>query len=116
MVDAIFDGTAESGFVTKARLDAGTCNFYVKDTPIEEVSYLVGKKIRVQQLPTNVTMMNLLGGSATATDFSEVYTVIQSVVIDSVENNELSLTEVGLLPITYISAISMWLPTLVRLV
>jgi len=61
-------------------------------------------------------MMNLLGGSATATDFSEVYTVIQSVVIDSVENNELSLTEVGLLSITYISAITMWLPTLVRLV
>lgn len=47
MVDAIFNGTAESGFVTKAWLDAGTCNFYVKDTPIEKVSDLAGKKIRV---------------------------------------------------------------------
>ena len=55
MVDAIFNGTAESGFVTKAWLDAGSCNFYVKDTPIEKVSDLAGNKIRVQQLPTNVT-------------------------------------------------------------
>lgn len=47
----------------------GIGNFYVKDTPIEEVSDLAGKKIRVQQLPTNVTRMNLLDVSATATDF-----------------------------------------------
>ncbi|WP_270370877.1 hypothetical protein [Aerococcus urinaeequi] len=69
MVDAIFNETDGSRLVTKAWLDTGIGNFYAKDTPIEEVSDLAGKKIRVQQLPTNVTMMNLLGVSATATDF-----------------------------------------------
>lgn len=80
----------------------------MKDTLIEEVSDLAGKKIRVQQLPTNVTMMNLLGVSATATDFGEVCTAIQSVTIDGVDNKELALTDVGLLPITFIPGISMW--------
>ncbi|MBR2130000.1 hypothetical protein [Aerococcus sp.] len=70
MVDAIFNETDGSGLVTKGWLDTGIGNFYVKDTPIEKVSDLAGKKIRVQQLPTNVTMMNLLDVSATATDFS----------------------------------------------
>ncbi|MGY0836215.1 TRAP transporter substrate-binding protein [Aerococcus urinaeequi] len=95
IVASIFNGTIESGFVTKAWLDAGTRNFYVKDTPIDEVSDLAGKKIRVQQSPTNVSMMNLLGGSATPMGFGDVYTAIQSGVIDGAENNELALTENG---------------------
>ncbi len=95
IVDPIFNGTEEAGFITKAWLDAGTRNFYVKDTPIEEVSDLAGKKIRVQQSPTNVAMMELLGGSATPMGFGDVYTAIQSGVIDGAENNELSLTENG---------------------
>lgn len=40
-------------------------------------------------------MMSLLGGSATPMGFGEVYTAIQSGVIDGAENNELSLTENG---------------------
>lgn len=95
IVDPIFNGTEEAGFITKAWLDAGTRNFYVKNTPIEEVSDLAGKKIRVQQSPTNVAMMELLGGSATPMGFGDVYTAIQSGVIDGAENNELSLTENG---------------------
>lgn len=95
IVDPIFNGTEEAGFITKAWLDAGTRNFYVKNTPIEEVSDLAGKKIRIQQSPTNVAMMELLGGSATPMGFGDVYTAIQSGVIDGAENNELSLTENG---------------------
>jgi len=52
-------------------------------------------KIRVQQSPTNVTMMSLLGGSATPMGFGEVYTALQSKVIDGAENNELALTSNG---------------------
>src|SRR5699024_9109602 len=95
IVDPIFNATEEAGFVTKAWLDAGTRNFYVKNGPIEEPKDLEGKKIRVQESPTNVRMMQLLGGSATPMGFGDVYTAIQSGVIDGAENNELSLTENG---------------------
>lgn len=95
IVDPIFTGTEESGFVTTAWLDAGIRNFYVTDKPIKEPDDLSGLKIRVQQSPTNVRMMELLGGSATPMGFGDVYTAIQSGVIDGAENNELALTENG---------------------
>lgn len=95
IVEPLFDGTAESGFITTAWLDAGTRNFYLEDTPVDSPEDLAGKKVRVQQSPTNVRMMELFGGSATPMGFGEVYTAIQSGVIDGAENNELSLTENG---------------------
>lgn len=95
IVDPIFNGTYESGFVTKAWLDAGTRNFYVEGGPIDRPEDLQGMKVRVQESPTNVRMMQLLGGSATPMGFGDVYTAIQSGVIDGAENNELALTENG---------------------
>lgn len=91
----IFNATAESGFVTVGWLDAGARNFYMKDTPVETPEQLEGKKVRVQQSPTNVRIMELLGGSATPMGFGDVYTAIQSGIIDGAENNELALTENG---------------------
>lgn len=93
IVDPIFNGTEDSGFVTKAWLDAGTRNFYIKGGPIDSPDDLAGQKVRVQESPTNVRMMELLGGSATPMGFGDVYTAIQSGVIDGAENNELALTE-----------------------
>ena len=95
IVDPIFKDTEEAGFVTVAWLDAGTRNFYAQSGPIEEPADLEGLKIRVQESPTNVRMMELLGGSATPMGFGDVYTSIQSGIIDGAENNELALTENG---------------------
>lgn len=95
IVDPIFKSTAKAGFETVAWLDAGIRNFYTVNTPINEPNDLEGLKIRVQQSPTNVAMMNLFGGSATPMGFGDVYTAIQSGVIDGAENNELALTENG---------------------
>lgn len=95
IVNPIFQSTATAGFETVAWLDAGVRNFYTVNTPIEEPSDLAGLKIRVQQSPTNVAMMKLFGGSATPMGFGDVYTAIQSSVIDGAENNELALTENG---------------------
>lgn len=91
----IFNATAESGFITIAWFDAGSRNFYLQDTPVENPEELAGKKVRVQQSPTNVRIMELLGSSATPMGFGDVYTAIQSGVIDGAENNELALTENG---------------------
>ncbi|MDO4270996.1 MAG: TRAP transporter substrate-binding protein [Eubacteriales bacterium] len=95
IVGPIFESTRKAGFEAVTWIDAGTRNFYTVSGPIESPADLKGLKIRVQQSPTNVEMMRLLGGSATPMGFGEVYTALQSKVIDGAENNELALTDNG---------------------
>ena len=95
ITDPIFTATEKAGFTAVTWLDAGTRNFYTVDKPIESPADLKGLKIRVQQSPTNIEMMKLLGGSATPMGFGEVYTALQSNIIDGAENNEMALTDNG---------------------
>ncbi len=95
VTDPIFLATKEAGFTAVTWLDAGTRNFYTVNTPINEPSDLKGLKIRVQQSPTNIAMMEALGGSATPMGFGEVYTALQSNIINGAENNEMALTDNG---------------------
>lgn len=95
VTDSIFNATEQAGFLAVTWLDAGTRNFYTVDKPIESPADLKGMKIRVQQSPTNIEMMRLLGGSATPMGFGEVYTALQSNIIDGAENNEMALTDNG---------------------
>lgn len=95
ITDQLFKSTSKAGFEAVTWLDAGTRNFYTVKKPIEGPSDLKGLKIRVQQSPTNVEMMKLLGGSATPMGFGDVYTALQSNIIDGAENNELALTNNG---------------------
>ena len=91
----VFKTTSKAGLETVAWLDAGTRNFYTVKTPINQPSDLKGLKIRVQQSPTNVEMMRLLGGTATPMGFGDVYTALQAGILDGAENNELALTDNG---------------------
>ncbi len=95
VTEPIFDSTKKAGFTAVTWLDAGTRNFYTINRPIEKPEDLKGLKIRVQQSPTNIEMMRLLGGSATPMGFGEVYTALQSGIIDGAENNEMALTDNG---------------------
>lgn len=95
VTDSIFNATEKAGFLAVTWLDAGTRNFYTVKKPIETPADLKGLKIRVQQSPTNIEMMKLLGGSATPMGFGDVYTALQSNIIDGAENNELALTDNG---------------------
>lgn len=95
ITEPIFEDTEKAGFVAVTWLDAGTRNFYTVNQPIEKPTDLKGLKIRVQQSPTNIEMMRLLGGSATPMGFGEVYTALQSNIIDGAENNEMALTDNG---------------------
>ncbi len=95
LTSLIFESTKDAGFTTVTWLDAGTRNFYTIDKPIHSPADLKGLKIRVQQSPTNIEMMRLLGGSATPMGFGEVYTSLQSGIIDGAENNELALRDNG---------------------
>lgn len=95
VTDPIFLTTEQAGFIAVTWLDAGTRNFYTVDRPIHSPADLKGLKIRVQQSPTNVEMMRLLGGTATPMGFGDVYTALQSQIINGAENNELALTSNG---------------------
>ena len=95
ITEPIFASTKKAGFTAVTWLDAGTRNFYTVNKPINSPADLKGLKIRVQQSPTNIEMMRLLGGSATPMSFGEVYTSLQSNIIDGAENNEMALTDNG---------------------
>jgi tripartite ATP-independent transporter DctP family solute receptor len=71
--------------------DAGSRSFYTKDRPINHPDDLSGLKIRVMQSITAVEMMRALGGSATPITWGELYTALQSGVVDGAENNPPSL-------------------------
>jgi tripartite ATP-independent transporter DctP family solute receptor len=71
--------------------DAGSRSFYTKSKPIEHPDDLIGMKIRVMASVTAVGMIRALGGSATPISWGELYTALQSGVVDGAENNPPSL-------------------------
>lgn len=71
--------------------DAGSRSFYTKTKPINRPEDLSGMKIRVMQSTTAVEMIRALGGSATPISYGELYTALQSGVVDGAENNPPSL-------------------------
>lgn len=87
----IYESTDEAGFEALTWYNAGTRNFYAKK-PIYAPEDLKGQKIRVQQSPASVKMMQAFGAAASPMSFGEVYTAIQQWVIEGAENNELALT------------------------
>lgn len=87
----IYESTDEAGFRVLTWYNAGSRNFYAKK-PIYTPDDLKGLKIRVQQSPASIKMMQAFGAAASPMSFGEVYTAIQQNVIDGAENNELALT------------------------
>ena len=92
VTDPIFKTTSKAGLETVAWLDAGTRNFYTVKTPINQPSDLKGLKIRVQDMKSQTDMMNYLGGIPVAMSYGDVYTSLQTGIIDGTENNETALT------------------------
>ncbi len=90
-MEKVYESTDEAGFRVLTWYNAGTRNFY-GTKPIHTPDDLSGLKIRVQQSPASVNMVNAFGGAATPMSFGEVYTAIQQGVIEGAENNELALT------------------------
>ena len=83
--------SVEAGnFVGLALYDAGTRNFYNSVRPIKTVEDMKGLKIRTTQSQLIVDMVEALGASATPMAFGEVYSSLQTGVIDGAENNWVS--------------------------
>ncbi len=71
--------------------DAGSRSFYTISKPIVTPEDLTGMKIRVMKSKTAMEMVQALGGSPTPLSWGELYTALQSGVVDGAENNPPSL-------------------------
>ncbi|RCW20000.1 tripartite ATP-independent transporter DctP family solute receptor [Ciceribacter lividus] len=67
--------------------DGGSRSFYNSEKPIKSVDDLKGMKFRVMQSDMFVDMVGALGANATPMPYGEVYSAIQTGVIDGAENN-----------------------------
>ncbi|MCW7543838.1 TRAP transporter substrate-binding protein [Aurantimonas litoralis] len=70
-----------------AYYDGGARSFYNSEKPIKSMDDLKGLKFRVMQSDIFVDMVNALGGNATPMPYGEVYSSIQTGVIEGAENN-----------------------------
>lgn len=87
----ILEAGRSKGFVGLSYFDNGTRGFYTKK-PVKTPDDLKGMKIRVQPGPVATRMVNLLGAAATPLAWGELYTALQSGVVDGAENNVTALT------------------------
>lgn len=67
--------------------DSGYRSFYTKERPIETPSDLSGMKVRVMSSINAINMVKAMGGSPTPISWGELYTALQSGVVDAAENN-----------------------------
>ncbi|MDX6751994.1 TRAP transporter substrate-binding protein [Geminicoccaceae bacterium 1502E] len=84
------------GLVGFDYLEAGTRNFYTREkNPINAIEDLEGLKIRVQPAKISTRMVELLGGTPTPMNYGEVYSALQTGVIDGAENDYVSYLTSG---------------------
>jgi tripartite ATP-independent transporter DctP family solute receptor len=76
-----------AGLVALAFYDAGSRSFYNSKMPIKTVADMKGLKFRVIQSDIFVDMVAALGANATPMPYGEVYSSIETGVIDGAENN-----------------------------
>jgi tripartite ATP-independent transporter DctP family solute receptor len=69
-----------------AWMDSGSRSLYTKK-PVRKPDDLKGQKIRMMGNPLFVDTMNAMGGNGIAMGFGEVFTAIQTGVVDGAENN-----------------------------
>lgn len=67
--------------------DGGSRSFYNSQKPINSMADLAGLKFRVMQSDLFVDMVSAVGANATPMPYGEVYSSIQTGVIDGAENN-----------------------------
>jgi tripartite ATP-independent transporter DctP family solute receptor len=83
----ILDAFAAHDLVGLAFYDGGSRSFYNKEKPITSIEDMKGMKFRVMQSDMFVDMVSALGANATPMPYGEVYSSIQTGVIDGAENN-----------------------------
>lgn len=83
---------SEFNLVALGWMDGGTRNLYSKK-PVRQISDLKGMKIRVQGNPVFIETINAMGGNGIAMATGEIFSALQTGVIDGAENNPPTLLE-----------------------
>jgi tripartite ATP-independent transporter DctP family solute receptor len=86
LLDKVTDN-AKAGLVGLCWMDAGARSIYNTKRPITKLDDLKGLKIRVIGNPMFVDMMNALGGNGISMGYDQVFSALQTGVIDGAENN-----------------------------
>jgi tripartite ATP-independent transporter DctP family solute receptor len=76
----------QSRLIVLGWMDAGTRNVY-SNKPVAKPADLKGMKIRMMGNPIFVETMNAMGGNGVAMGFNELYSALQTGVVDGAENN-----------------------------
>ena len=77
----------DAGLIGLSWFDAGARNFYNSKKPVNTLEDLSGMKIRVQESQQMMDMVQALGANPTPMAYGEVYSSLQTGVIDGAENN-----------------------------
>src|SRR5450432_1025924 len=75
------------GLIGLCWMDAGARNFYNTKKPIKTMADLKGMKVRVMGNPMFVDMANAMGGNGVAMGYDQVFSALQTGVVDGAENN-----------------------------
>src|ERR1700687_3335354 len=76
-----------AGLVGICWMDAGARSVYDTRRAIKSIDDLKGLKVRVMGNPMFVDMMNALGGNGVAMGYDQVFSALQTGVVDGAENN-----------------------------
>jgi tripartite ATP-independent transporter DctP family solute receptor len=85
--EEILAAFSDHDLIGLAFYDGGSRSFYNRQKPINSMADLAGMKFRVMQSDLFVDMVSALGANATPMPYGEVYSSIQTGVIDGAENN-----------------------------
>ncbi|MEX1055936.1 MAG: TRAP transporter substrate-binding protein DctP, partial [Rhodothermales bacterium] len=85
--DEILESGMRFGLRGLTYYDAGTRSFYSRTRQVTRPEDLAGMKIRVQESPVAMQMVQALGGSPTPIAWGELYTALQQGIVDGAENN-----------------------------
>src|ERR1700722_12189792 len=77
----------KAGLIGLCWMDAGARSVYTIKKPVHTIADLKGLKIRVIGNPMFVDMMNALGGNGVAMGYDQVFSALQTGVVDGAENN-----------------------------
>jgi tripartite ATP-independent transporter DctP family solute receptor len=78
---------ANAGLVGLCWMDSGARSLYNTKRPIKSIEDVKGLKFRVIGNPIFIDMMNALGGNGVAMGYDQVFSALQTGVIDGAENN-----------------------------
>jgi len=77
----------KAGLIGLCWMDAGARSLYDTKKPIRKIGDLKGMKFRVMGNPMFVDMMNALGGNGVSMGYDQVFSALQTGVVDGAENN-----------------------------